>query len=106
MTVSTAAAKRRGIKPRGYRGAEITEKARRAGVGAAQARVAARAAGLAPIIRELQAAGVTSLVGIAAALNERSIPTATGRGTWHAVQVSRVLARIRASVALSPATAF
>jgi hypothetical protein len=32
MTVSTAAAKRRGIKPRGYRGAESTEKARRASV--------------------------------------------------------------------------
>jgi hypothetical protein len=93
MTVSTAAAKRRGIRPRGYRRAKLTVNAQRA----AQARVAARvAADLAPIIRELQTAGVTSLVGIAAAFNERSIPTATGRGTWHAVQVSRVLARIGA----------
>jgi hypothetical protein len=30
----------------------------------------------------------------AAALTERGIPTASGRGTWQAVQVSRVLARI------------
>jgi hypothetical protein len=105
MAVWTAAAKRRAIKPRGDRGAELTVKARRASVRARQARVAARVADLAPIIRELQAAGVTSLVGIAAAFNARSIPTATGRGTWHAVQVSRVLARIKASVALSPATA-
>jgi hypothetical protein len=39
-------------------------------------------------------AGVTSLAGIAAALNERGIPTASGQGTWQAVQVSRVLARL------------
>jgi hypothetical protein len=105
MAVSTAAAKQRGVKLGGNRGAKLTLKARRAGVKPVQARVTARVADLAPVVRELQAAGVTSLVGIAAALNERSIPTATGRGNWHAVQVSRVLARIRASVALSPATA-
>jgi hypothetical protein len=105
MAVSTAAAKRRGVKLGGNRGTKLTLKARRAGVKPVQARVTARVADLAPVVRELQAAGVTSLVGIAAALNERSIPTATGRGSWHAVQVSRVLARIRASVALSPATA-
>jgi len=46
------------------------------------------------VIRELQANGVTSLAGIAAALNERGIPTASGQGPWQAVQVSRVLARL------------
>jgi hypothetical protein len=105
MAVSTAAAKRRGVKLDGNRGAKLTLEARRAGVKPVQARVTARVLTLAPIVRELQAAGVTSLVGIAAAFNERSIPTATGRGTWHAVQVSRVLARITASVVFSPATA-
>jgi hypothetical protein len=96
MAVSTTAAKRRGIKLGGDRGVELTVKARRSGVRTVQARVDAWVADLAPIIGELQAAGVTSLVGIAAAFNERSIPTATGRGTWHAVQVSRVLTRIGA----------
>jgi hypothetical protein len=48
----------------------------------------------APILKELQASGVTSLRGIAVALNERGIPTATGYGRWHHVQVGKVLARL------------
>jgi hypothetical protein len=55
-----------------------------------------RAAQLAPILKELQAAGVTSLRAIAAALNERAIPTATGYGRWHHVQIGKVLARLPA----------
>jgi hypothetical protein len=47
-----------------------------------------------PHLKELQAAGVTSLRGIAAALNDRGIPTATGYGRWHHVQVGKVLARL------------
>jgi hypothetical protein len=39
-------------------------------------------ADLAPVIAELRASGVTSLRGIAAALNERSIPTVAGSGRW------------------------
>jgi hypothetical protein len=54
------------------------------------------AADVASTVKDLQAAGTTTLVGIAAALNERGIPTASGQGTWHAIQVSRVLARIGA----------
>jgi hypothetical protein len=53
-----------------------------------------RAAKLAPLIKTLQAAGVTSLRAIAAALNERDIPTAAGPGQWQAAQVQRVLARM------------
>jgi hypothetical protein len=49
---------------------------------------------IASTVKSLQAAGVTSLAGIATALNERGIPTARGQGTWQAVQVSRVLARL------------
>jgi hypothetical protein len=48
---------------------------------------------LAPIIRELQAAGVTSLRAIAAALNEQGIPSARG-GEWSSPQVMRVLERL------------
>jgi hypothetical protein len=51
-----------------------------------------RATDLAPIIRELQASGATSLREIAAGLNARGIKTARG-GTWSAVQVSRILER-------------
>jgi hypothetical protein len=59
------------------------------------ARAAARAADLAPVLKELQAAGVTSLHGIATALNKRGIPTATSRGAWQATQVRRVLVRLQ-----------
>jgi hypothetical protein len=56
-----------------------------------------RAANVAPTIKELKAAGVTTLQGIAAALNARGIHTATGRGEWQPVQVRRrVLARLSA----------
>jgi hypothetical protein len=46
------------------------------------ARADARAADLAPTIKELQASGATTLQAIAAELNRRGIPTATGRGEW------------------------
>ena len=61
------------------------------GLGGCAERTKARAADLAPIIAELQAAGATSLRAIAAGLNARGIPTARGTGTWSAVQVARVL---------------
>jgi hypothetical protein len=62
---------------------------------ARQAGADKRAADLAPIVKELHAAGVTSLRAIAAALDERGIPTATG-GRWHHSQVRRLLARLPA----------
>jgi hypothetical protein len=51
-------------------------------------------ADLAPVIAELRASGVTSLRGIAAALNERGIPTVAGSGCWRHVQVGRLLKRL------------
>ena len=71
----------------GHRGPSIADKAR-------TARAVARAADLAPIVKELQATGVTSLNGIAEALNERGVPTPASSGHWHAMQVSRVLKRL------------
>jgi hypothetical protein len=73
----------------------LTPAVRRAGIEVRQARANERAADLAPIVKELQAAGVTSLKGIAAAFNERGIPTPAGCGRWYAAQVSRVLKRLR-----------
>jgi Recombinase len=65
---------------------------------AAEARIAPadeKAATLAPVIAELQAAGVTSLRGIARAFNVRGIPPPRGHW-WQATQVRRLLARMPA----------
>jgi hypothetical protein len=75
----------------GDRGAKIRE----AAVEARRKQADERAAGVAPVIAELRAAGVTSLYGIARSLNERGVPTATGRGIWRVPQVRRVLARLQ-----------
>jgi DNA invertase Pin-like site-specific DNA recombinase len=56
-----------------------------------QERAAARAADIAPAIRELQAAGAESLRAVAKGLNDAGIPTPRGQGSWSATQVQRVL---------------
>jgi hypothetical protein len=58
------------------------------------ARADKQAADLRPIIEALQASGVISLLGIAAALNEAGIPTPRGKRQWHPAQVRRLLARL------------
>jgi hypothetical protein len=58
------------------------------------ARADAWAAELRPTIEALQAAGATSLEGIARTLNERGIRTPRGTGQWEPVQVWRLLARL------------
>ena len=88
-----AAAKRRGVTLGGFRGVVPSKKDRAKAVEARQARADAKAADLAPIIRDLQAAGKTSLRAIAAALNEAGIPTARG-GEWSSPQVMRLLERL------------
>lgn len=50
------------------------------------------AANVLPIIREIQAANVTSHRSIAAALNARAVRTVRG-GAWSAMQVGRILGR-------------
>jgi DNA invertase Pin-like site-specific DNA recombinase len=85
-----AAAKRRGVKLGGDRGARLTAKARAAGSATMQRRARDRAMDLAPTIQELQAAGCESLRAIATGLEQRGIPAARG-GKWSAVQVARLL---------------
>jgi len=85
-----AAAKRRGVKLGGDRGARLTAKQRAAGRAALQAQARSRAQDLEPIIKELQATGAESLWAIAAGLDQRGVPAARG-GTWSATQVARVL---------------
>jgi hypothetical protein len=55
----------------------------------------ARADYLTRLIVELQAGGVTSPRAIAAALNERLIPTPRGQGVWRPWTVRRLLARMK-----------
>jgi DNA invertase Pin-like site-specific DNA recombinase len=89
------AVKARGKPLGGNRGAKLTAEQSAMGRSVLVERANRHAArDVASTVKSLQAAGVTSLAGIAAALNERGIPTASGRGTWQAVQVSRVLARL------------
>lgn len=93
-----AAAKARGTKLGGHRGYVPTDDARAAGRATQATRAAGRADDLAPILSDLQAAGVTSYGALARALNERGIPTARG-GEWSPMQVSRVLAKLPEKVA-------
>jgi hypothetical protein len=64
----------------------FTSAARRTGIEVRAERANQKAANLAPIVKALQAAGVTSLNGIAAALNARGVSTPAGSGHWHAMR--------------------
>lgn len=86
-----AAAKARGTKLGGSRGAVITDDARQASQAARKAKAKARAIDLMPVIEEIRACGVTSAYGIAQALTSKGIPTARGGDLWTAVQVQRVM---------------
>jgi DNA invertase Pin-like site-specific DNA recombinase len=83
-----AAAKARGVKLGNPRWAETLEATNTARTEAADR----FAANILPIIREIQASGISSLRGIAKALTARGIKTARG-GQWSAVQVTDVLGR-------------
>jgi DNA invertase Pin-like site-specific DNA recombinase len=93
-----AAAKRRGVKLGGIRKGHkpFGARARAMGPNAMAALARRRAADIAPIIAELQASGINSLRSLAAALNERAIPTVGGSGRWQATSVSRLLGRLPA----------
>jgi DNA invertase Pin-like site-specific DNA recombinase len=81
-----AAAKARGVK---LGTAGNAETARRASL-ANQQRARRHADNVKPIVEQIRAAGVTSLRGIAEALNARGVATARG-GEWHAMTVRRAL---------------
>ena len=84
-----AAAKARGVKLGGPKLAEAQAK------GQVSQKVDAvnRAANIIPVIREIQAAGVTSLNAIAQTLNARGVQTPRG-GQWYASGVRNLLARV------------
>ncbi len=81
-------------KRHGARLGNRTNLAEAQALGTARTAEAARrfAANAAPLIREIQASGISSLRGIAVALNARGVRTARG-GRWAPTQVGAVLAR-------------
>lgn len=83
-----AAAKARGVKL----GCPVPEKGSAIGATVTRTRADQFAANTLPVIDSIRAAGVTSLRGIATALNARGIPTARG-GEWAAATVRNVLLR-------------
>jgi DNA invertase Pin-like site-specific DNA recombinase len=88
------AAKRRG-KRLGWSNPDRREeqvKAAQRGADAGRARAKRFAGNVLPIVREIKAAGVVSLDGIAAALNARGIRTVRG-ARWYASTVRNLLAR-------------
>jgi DNA invertase Pin-like site-specific DNA recombinase len=87
--VALAAAKARGVKL-GTKSPQISSAA---GVAALQANADQFAQKVLPIIRDLKAAGYTSLRQIAAALTERQVQTVRGSINWSASQVSNIIAR-------------
>jgi DNA invertase Pin-like site-specific DNA recombinase len=89
-----AAAKARGVKLGGDRGATLSTEAKAKGVAAVQARADSRAADLAPVVAALRAAGATSLRTLAAGLNRAGIAPPRGT-TWSPMAVSRLLVRVK-----------
>jgi DNA invertase Pin-like site-specific DNA recombinase len=89
-----AAAKRRGVKLGGDRGARFTRKNAAMGPAAVKAAADHRAEDLRPVVTALQEGGIVTLNGLAKALTERGIPTPRGGSEWQAVQVSRLLERL------------
>jgi DNA invertase Pin-like site-specific DNA recombinase len=87
--VALAAAVARGVKL-GTKSPQISSAA---GVAALQANADQFAQKVLPIIRDLKAAGYTSLRQIAAALTERQVQTVRGSINWSASQVSNIIAR-------------
>jgi hypothetical protein len=86
-----AAAKARGVKLGGPKLAD----ARIGAVETLKAGADARAANVLPVVRDIQAAGITSLNAIASTLNARGVPTARG-GMWTHQGVKNLLARASA----------
>ena len=90
-TAALAAAKARGTRL----GSPEPQKGSAVGAEAQKAEADRFAANSAPVIDSIRSAGVTSLRGIADALNARGVQTARG-GRWHAATVRNVLSRAEA----------
>ena len=93
-----AAAKARGVKlgnPHGARALLGKQVGNDAAVAAIKLRAAQRADDLRALVADVQAAGTTSVRGIAVELNHRGAITARG-GEWHLTSVARLMDRLGA----------
>ena len=88
-----AAAKARGMALGGFRGRAGTDADLRLARAQRTRQAGQHAASLLPIIADIEGAGAASLAAIAAGLNERGVPTASGKGSWTPAGVSRVKKR-------------
>lgn len=96
--VALAAAKARGVRlgnPNGAAPLRRAGKGTSAALEVVTANATVRAEGLRETVQSLQAGGVTTLGGIAAALNNQGIVTPRG-GRWHASSVRNLVARLEA----------
>jgi len=91
--IGLAAAKARGVKLGGARGAVLSVEAKAKGVEVRKEKAQSWASDLSSTLAEIQAGGATSLREIASELNTRGVKTPRG-GEWSAVQVQRLLARV------------
>jgi hypothetical protein len=74
----------------------FTPAARSAAREARQSRANERAGSLVAVVNQVRAGGITSLNGIAEALNTRGVLTPAGSDRWYAIRVSRLLRRLGA----------
>lgn len=88
------AAKARGQRLGGNRGAHLSATAKARGRRAQAMQAQRRANDLAQVLEELRADGASSATELARALTARGIPTARGGSTWSAPQVARIQARL------------
>lgn len=90
------AAKARGVKlgnPNGADALKRANKGNQAGVKTIKSKADQHALNLKPVIESLQSEGITSLGGIAGALNNRGMLTQRG-GQWHKTTVKNLLDRL------------
>jgi DNA invertase Pin-like site-specific DNA recombinase len=80
--------------PNGSAALRRADKGNTAGLAAIKIKADSHAANLVSVIEALNAEGVSSLGGVAAALNERGMLTPRGR-RWHKSSVSNLLARLQ-----------
>lgn len=97
-----AAARARGQRlgnPNGAAALQRAGKGNGAAVGALKLSADAYAAKLRPVIEDLRGRGVSSLTGLARALNAEAIPTPRNGSEWNATGVRNLLARLEAVAA-------
>lgn len=92
LRAAKAAGRRLG-NPNGAEALRRAAKGNSAAIAKVKARAAEHAGDLAPIISDIQAAGMTSLAAIAGELNARHIQTRRG-GQWHPSSVRNLMSQL------------